>query len=181
MIKYNHVLRKSLANELRDLAYSVISGKYHDPIRTWTNHAWNDSIIGKDSSVFCMLIPEKYLTEIQDTLISRGILDIDNDQLLTETNSAMLYVWMPGSYIPYHSDAKYSKAVTVYLNEDWGFNDGGFFTWRKPNDEDWICVIPHFNLGIVNAFGLEHGTTPVTSDKLRVTVQIFLNKKDQDS
>jgi hypothetical protein len=181
MIKYNNTLRVSLAKELYEFAQNIISGQYQEPVKTWTNYAWSDSIIGKNSSVFCISIPDRYLKEIEDTLISRGILNTETDKLITETRSAMIYVWMPGSYIPYHSDAKYSKAVTVYLNEEWGFNDGGFFTWREPNDEDWVCVIPHFNLGIVNAFGLEHGTTPVTSDKLRVTVQIFLKKKDQDN
>jgi hypothetical protein len=178
MIKYKHILRDSLAKGLWSLANDVISGQYHEPIRTWTNHAWSDSIIGRGSSVFCMSLPEKFLVEIEKTLISRGILNEEEDQLLTESKSAMLYVWMPGSYIPYHSDAKYSKAVTIYLNQEWEFNDGGLFVWRNPNEEDWISVVPHYNLGIVNAFGLEHGTTPVTSDKLRVTAQIFLIKKN---
>jgi hypothetical protein len=177
MIKYENVFRESLARDLNTLAIDVASGKNHEPIRTWTNRAWSESIIGKNSTVFCMSIPERFLEEIQHTLISRGILDTNTDQLLTESRSAMLYVWMPGAYIPYHSDAKYSKAVTVYLNETWEYNDGGFFTWKNNDDVDWVCVVPHFNLGIVNAFGLEHGTTPVTSDKLRVTAQIFLIKK----
>lgn len=178
MIKYENLLAVDLAHELNSVANNVISGQYHEPIRTWTNHAWSDSIIGKGSSVFCMSVPDRLLPEIEKTLLLRGILNPEEDQLLTESKSAMLYVWMPGSYIPYHSDAKYSKAVTIYLNRDWEFNDGGFFVWRNPNQEDWISVVPHFNLGIVNAFGLEHGTTPVTSDKLRVTVQIFLIKKN---
>ena len=177
MIKYENVLSSDNASAFQKLAHEVISGKYHGSIRTWTNYAWSENIIGKNSTVFCMSIPDEYIAEIQDTLIKRGILDVENDQLLTESKSALIYVWMPGSYIPYHSDAKYSKAVTIYLNENWEFNDGGLFLWRNTGDKDWTAVVPTFNLGIVNAFGLEHGTTPVTSDKLRITVQIFLNKK----
>ena len=97
MIKYENVFREGLANKLNTLAVDVISGKYQEPIRTWTNQAWSDSIIGKDSAVFCMSIPEQFLEEIQQTLISRGILDTGTDQLLTESRSAMLYVWMPGA------------------------------------------------------------------------------------
>ena len=43
------------------------------------------------------------------------------------------YLWGPGSYIPWHSDEVYSSAFSIYMNENWNYEDGGLFQYYSNN------------------------------------------------
>lgn len=177
MKEYSNFLPEDLADKLYNIGDDIMRGKYPEKINVWTNYLWDKTIIEDSSVVICIRVPETFLEDIQNSLIEKNIFDPSTDVSLTESRSAMLYVWTKNSYIPVHADGIYSKAVTVYLGRNWKYNDGGLFNWQDKHDENWKTITPTFNKAVVNDLGYLHGTTPVKSDNFRITLQIFLNNK----
>lgn len=178
----SNLLSANTSELLLEIAEDVAFGSKQDSVnryKVWTNLAWDKRIVGSSSAVICIAVPDNLLPEIQDALIDRGVLDTGADLLLTETKTAMIYVWTNGSYIPPHKDSTHGKAVTVYLNKDWGLSDGGLFCWKDSTNHNQIrCVEPSFNLAVENSLKEEHFTTPVTNERYpRVSVQIFISGK----
>ena len=174
MQEYKDLLPVELAQKYYKFGQDVIGGR-SGLNRVWTNHAWTEAIVKDSSVVVCIELPEDYLTDLQAVLKEKGIFEVGKHLPLIKSKSAMVYVWSKDSYIPVHNDAIYSKAVTVYLNESWEYNDGGMFNWFDPNTQEWKNIEPRFNVAVVNDSGYSHGITPVKSSNSRITLQVFLN------
>lgn len=89
--------------------------------------------------------------------------------------SMIIHIWPPLSYITWHSDGGYEGGLTIYLNDKWNQNWGGYFMYK---DYDGIRSIkPERNLGILQIGGVDHcvSTTNIGSE-LRYTLQIFFKK-----
>lgn len=171
-----NVLSEELADEIYKVGLDYITMKYSGPVlKTWTNFAWHPDIVKDSAAVICIEMPNDIIKRIQDSLYYSGIFDPSLHKKLTETNAALIYVWTKDSYIPSHSDGLYSKAITIYLNRKWEYNDGGLFNWKNPKTSEWISVVPKFNMAMINDSGYMHGTTPVKSSQFRITAQIFLH------
>jgi hypothetical protein len=174
MKEYKDLLPVELAKKYYQFGEDVVSGRSGSNY-VWTNQAWHETIVKDSSVVTCIRVPDEFLQEIQDVLESKNLFDRGVNMPLTQSKSAMVYVWSRDSYIPVHSDAIYSKAVTVYLNDSWEYNDGGMFNWFDPEESEWKNVEPTFNKAVVNDSGYLHGITPVKSSKNRITLQVFIN------
>jgi hypothetical protein len=168
MIKYNNFLPLDFAKELHELAINVISGKSNEKFFFWTNKSWPEYIVKESSEVICINLDENRFNKIKE-ILSKNNLNIKN---FNDGDFAMIYIWNKNSYIPYHNDGDTRKAITVYLNEDWEFNDGGLFLWQ--NKSKWEVVLPEYNVCILNDEDDIHATTPVTSNKPRITLQVFI-------
>jgi hypothetical protein len=80
--------------------------------------------------------------------------------------------WMPGSYISWHSDYSWKYAVTIYLNEKWDKNWGGYFAYEV--DDGIKCIKPEFNTASKIKLPLEHLVFSVAPDAPpRNSIQIF--------
>jgi len=180
MKEINNFLPVDLAKQYYDFGLNVVTGKSGSN-HVWTNQAWDRSIIKDSAIVICIKLPDEFLQELQDILQSKTYFDPQVDQSLTLSKSAMIYVWSKNSYIPVHEDVKYSKAITVYLNSCWEYNDGGMFNWFDEKSQEWKNITPTFNKAVVNDSGYLHGITPVKSSGNRITLQIFLNPINQDT
>lgn len=88
----------------------------------------------------------------------------------------MFYYWTTFSYIPWHDDTEQQDcAITVYLNEEWHKDHGGYFLYE--DGPEIKAIKPDRNLAVINDTGTSHSTTPVHPDgKLRVTLQMFVNR-----
>lgn len=165
-----------LANEIYDIGFSVAVNKYAgEKLRVWTNTAWQKEIVKDSSLVLCMQMPNIIALKVQKELEAMQEFDPKKHKQLIDTGGSLIYLWGKDSYIASHTDYAYSKAITVYLNKDWSYNDGGLFNWKDENNNKWNMTIPSFNKAIINTSGSEHGTTPVKSEQLRITAQIFLH------
>ena len=81
------------------------------------------------------------------------------------------------SYFPWHNDGKRDGAMTIYLNDIWDENWGGYYLFNETdNDIRAIPIKP--NLVIMSRGPVRHSTTAVnkTAD-IRRTIQIFLSEK----
>ena len=122
------------------------------------------------------------------------IFDIENDsELFSKLKTALLpivgqefegkkwiFTFALGSYlsfIPWHGDDKHLKSMTIYLNETWDANWGGYFLYES---EDGIrAEAPTFNKGILFTPPLQHSTTiPSLNAPLRMSLQLFVNNFD---
>ena len=82
------------------------------------------------------------------------------------------YVWQPQSGISWHSDNVSGRSFggTLYLNEEWFPNDGGWFIWEDENGHH--TILPRKKFLVVNDNGEPHCVTPVTFG-FRFTIQIW--------
>jgi hypothetical protein len=174
MITYKDVVNPEFAKAMHDYAIAIVEGKYGDePPRVWTNQAWAKDIVRDSAPVLCMRMPQDMAEYFQNELTLKGIFNPETDKPLF--GSAMLYVWFKESYIPTHADAIYSKAVTLYLNQNWEYNEGGMFHWFDDLSNEWKAILPSFNTAVVNNSGALHAITPVKSNtQFRVTAQTFI-------
>ena len=163
---------KSLANALKDetieallsVAEEVLSGNSAKH-QVWTNYAWESQIVLGSTTVICIAVPDDLRSEVKAQLSEAGLIDLNLSQ------GVMIYIWPNGSYIPPHTDRGYKQAISIYLNKDWSLSDGGLFCYES---SDGIrCVVPEYNTGIENINGVRHFTTPVTSNKKRISLQVF--------
>ena len=180
MKEVNNFLPVDLAKQYYNFGLDVVTGK-SGLNHVWTNQAWDKSIIKDSAIVVCIKLPDEFLQELQDILQLKSYFDPTVDQPLTSSKSAMIYVWSKNSYIPVHEDVRYSKAITVYLNNSWEYNDGGMFNWFDEKSQEWKNITPTFNKAVINDSGYLHGITPVKSSSNRITLQIFLNRINQDT
>ena len=123
------------------------------------------------------------------------IFDIENDsELFSKLKTALLpivgqefgdkewiFTFALGSYlsfIPWHDDDNHLKSMTIYLNEAWDKNWGGYFLYES---EDGVrAELPTFNKGILFTPPLEHSTTiPSLNAPLRMALQLFINKSKE--
>jgi hypothetical protein len=174
MKEFKDFLPNDLAKTYYNFGLDVVSGRSESNF-VWTNQAWDKGIVKDSATVVCIRLPDKFLPELQSILEEKSIFDRNRDLPLMYSKSAMVYVWSTNSYIPVHSDGIYSRAITVYLNENWEYNDGGMFNWFDPKSQEWKNIEPKFNRAVINDSGFEHGITPVKSPNNRITLQVFLN------
>jgi len=174
MKEFKDFLPVDLAKKYYKFGQDVVSGR-SGLNHVWTNQAWNETIVKDSAVVVCIKLPDDFLKELQEILEKNLVFDKDKDLPLISSKSAMVYVWSKNSYIPVHSDDIYSRAVTVYLNESWEYNDGGMFNWFDPVSQEWKNIEPRFNCAVVNDSGYLHGITPVKSSNNRITLQVFVN------
>jgi Rps23 Pro-64 3,4-dihydroxylase Tpa1-like proline 4-hydroxylase len=77
------------------------------------------------------------------------------------------------SYIPWHNDGGHTASLTIYINEKWEPNWGGFFMYKI--GDEIRAIKPERNSAILQKDGLKHcvTTTNIDSD-FRISIQCFL-------
>jgi Rps23 Pro-64 3,4-dihydroxylase Tpa1-like proline 4-hydroxylase len=161
---------EDLYNELITTAKDLL--KRHD--HNFATNAWWDHSIVKDS--FPVLIHSIYKTS---ELYKKCREEIENKiNYAVNDHNVMIYYWTRFSYIPWHDDNKHAGALTVYLNEHWEPDFGGYFLYGDVHNNDIRAILPARNLGVLQEGGTKHATTPVNySGGMRISVQVFLDKK----
>jgi len=124
----------------------------------------------------------EYIVLDSKAVLSFGITSVSpiykiiSDQCLKSFNKSvdviMFYYWTPGSYIPWHNDGHFKHAATLYLNEKWDKNWGGYYMAEENNKIE--SIKPSKNLLILQSDHINHSTTITSpSADIRATVQMF--------
>ena len=133
---------------------------------------WSDSIVQYSSPVMIYDIPDEYTTNLRQY------------SELEDMTAFMLYFWSHGSYIPWHDDNHASVTGTIYLNDKWERDWGGYLCW------DGGYLIPKYNT-MAQQHEQPHCTTPVTRPLyqlvnnqqiipvIRTTLQFFKLKEEK--
>jgi Rps23 Pro-64 3,4-dihydroxylase Tpa1-like proline 4-hydroxylase len=142
------------------------NSKFTTSISSWSENIIENSLpvftysFSQNDQVFLLKLKEK----IEQKITQYIVVDVN------------LYLWPKLSYIPWHNDAEYKAALTIYLNQEWGKNWGGYLMYEE-NDEI-KAIKPEFNLGVLQEGGVKHCVTTVNINaKNRITLQCFINKQ----
>lgn len=129
-----------------------------------TNYSWNENVVLDSAPVLIHAADGKVAEDIRETVFQKtGV---------TNIKDIMFYYWTRNSFIPWHDDAHKKSAITIYLNDTWDPNWGGYFLYEQ--NKDIKCIIPQRNKAIHNDAHLRHCTTPVTHNGfVRSTIQLF--------
>jgi len=165
-----NVLKESTIDSLLSVADNFLSGN-SDKHKVWTNSAWDPRLVLDSGTVICVAVPDNLILEIEEALVNAELFDRSLYAPLAEAKNVAINIWPKGSYIGPHRDSGHAQAISVYLNKDWDLSDGGLFCYTT--GEDITCVVPKYNTGARNTDGDLHFTTPVISNKLRISLQIF--------
>jgi len=169
LTKYEEFFTEELYSELIGTAKNLLRQNSH----TFLTNAWWDPGIVKDS--FPVLIHSIY----KDSELFRKCHEQieKKTNLLVKDHEIMFYYWTRFSYIPWHEDKSYGGALTVYLNEEWHADFGGYFLYED-NKKDIRAILPKRNFGLLQQGGIRHSTTPVNYDGgMRISIQVFLENK----
>ena len=107
---------------------------------------------------------------ISDTLKNINIAPLNKNVI----KGCLFYKWE----LLLHSDnqdSNHSDGLTIYLNDDWSYENGGLFLYKENNDIK--TIIPQKNKAVLQVGGVPHSTTIVSKySKPRKTIQIFFDK-----
>ena len=163
IIIYNDFLSNDLFDEIQIFAENTI--KSPEPYLGRTNLCWQDEIRNQSTPVIIRDIIEN--TPMYNKLKS----EIDSKTGL-KVKRLMLYFWTKLSYIPWHDDGHAESALTIYLNDYWDEDWGGYFMY-KLNDKI-NAIKPDRNLGVIQTGSIFHSVSTVNLDAdLRITIQTF--------
>ena len=157
---YNQVLSTDLIEEIK---------KY---IRSQTKHrsnytSWDHNIINSSAPVLVFdidgIIKDQIITQLKNKI---NTVDWSKAQL-------MYYYWPRFSYIPWHNDGNNKQGITIYMNEYWDKNWGGYFAYEIDNKTE--CIKPEYNKAVKINTPLSHTVFSVNLDApVRETIQIFI-------
>tara|TARA_B100001113_G_scaffold289353_1_gene245277 strand:+ start:365 stop:850 length:486 start_codon:yes stop_codon:yes gene_type:complete len=109
-------------------------------------------------------------TQMITNELKRNIRDISKCNV-----SAKYMIWQPNSGINFHNDTGKGYGITIYMNDVWDPDYGGWFVWQDNNTQEWKTILPQRNLMVVNDIQEFHSVTPV-SQQNRFTLQIWGRK-----
>lgn len=133
-----------------------------------SNLSWPNAIVKSSSLVLIRSLGDEETQHLRNRLLELKAMPNNPDLQV----GAMVYLWSPLSHIPWHNDEKWKGAATIYLNENWDPDWGGYLMWQENNEIK--AVIPQYNRLAVNSGKIPHATTLTTKDaELRETIQIF--------
>jgi hypothetical protein len=163
IIVYNEFLSNDLFDEVQMFAENTI--KSPEPYLGRTNLCWQDEIRNQSTPVIVRDI-------IKDTPMYNKLKSEIDIKTGFKVERLMLYFWTKLSYIPWHNDSHAESALTIYLNDYWNENWGGYFMFKLNNEIK--AIKPERNLGVIQTGSVPHSVSTVNLDAdLRITVQSF--------
>jgi hypothetical protein len=72
-----------------------------------------------------------------------------------------------------------TNAITLFLNDEWKDDWGGYFMYEDLDDNATIkCIKPKRNLGLLQGKGLNHSVSTINiGADWRISMQIFVTPK----
>jgi Rps23 Pro-64 3,4-dihydroxylase Tpa1-like proline 4-hydroxylase len=153
---------------------AIFSNVFHtDNTQKWRihKHTWNPRVAGKSPGVIAIFnIEDSLRTMISNTL--QRFLQEDE-----EVSCVMYYEWNQLSQINWHNDGRKKAAITVYLNETWDPDFGGFFCWREDSETARLFV-PQFNSAVIVRGNPFHHVSLISPyAPVRKTLQVWIREK----
>jgi len=164
------IIKNALSEELYNALVEELKSQLH-------NQVWGSSRI---------LWPEELKKGIYGTTLTCKVSDVLSNQILRELKDyvpnvsrtvCQFYVWQHNAGISKHDDDNHMFGATIYLNETWDLNDGGFFIWTDKDTNQLKVLSPEKNMMVLNLNAEYHLVTPVlpSAQDFRYTIQIWGN------
>jgi len=137
-----------------------------------TNHRnWGQEVVALSGPIYLVELPAE-LAELVCGDLKAVFTELAFEGLkvtATHTSGGRL------SFIPWHEDHNHKFAVTVYLNDVWHKDWGGYFLYEQRGEVH--AVLPQFNSAVGFECPLQHCTTmPNINAPLRESIQLFFDE-----
>lgn len=164
---------------------NILSEKlYNDTLEEFVNklhtQTWQSSIVTWPNEVIEGITGSCLFSSVSDEISLRIQEEISNLFTIDYNQVKLQYcAWQPYSGLSVHDDFNHKLGATIYLNENWNPNYGGFFLWKDKNNPEEIynAVCPTKNMMVVNDDHEQHLVTPVSplSTDIRATIQLWFD------
>lgn len=153
-----------------EMIYKTICNSDNESKWSINKHYWEDGIQNKSIGVVSIFRIEGPLRVMIENILKKYLEPGEVFQYI------QYYEWNQMSQINWHTDNGKKAAITVYLNEKWNPNDGGFFCWQE-NDEKANLIIPQFNTAVIVRGNPPHHVSLINPfAPIRRTLQIWITE-----
>ena len=159
------LIEDAITNDLQQKCTNELNEKrYHN--------CWKSSSVTWDSGIKQGIVGSCIITPVSDTICC--LLEKELKLILPEHDKLIFqyYIWQPQSGISWHNDYESNRlfGATLYLNEQWHPDNGGWFIWK--DDNGYHTILPKQKVLVVNDNYEYHCVTPVALG-FRCTIQIW--------
>lgn len=144
---------------------------------------WPTKIVGRSAAILCWPMDDIWVAEKLRPIVLNRLQGKKswNPKFANNPWGVTVHFGSPGSHIPWHPDDTKMYSITVYLNQRWEWNHGGYLivdepvgTKKNPRYQKQVFN-PTYNLAICFKAPMMHCVTPTTSDApIRYSLQIFM-------
>jgi len=171
VIQYENFLEEELYSEVKECINKLMSS-LDTPFTTSTT-GWPESNRHTSTPIL------RYLLKDTELDLRNKIIKIVKEKTGYFGGEVIVHLWPNLSYLPFHIDNHVKAALTIYLNDDWHENWGGYLMFKDDNDSGQIkCIKPKGNLAVLQKNNVVHSvsTTNIGAD-MRMSLQIFLTNE----
>jgi Rps23 Pro-64 3,4-dihydroxylase Tpa1-like proline 4-hydroxylase len=167
VIKYPSFFSEDLYNEIKNYIDKLIKDK---KASFNTNLAWDNELVSTSGLI------ARYEFEKEDIEMQKKIKKELEGKIPYFISKTVIHLLPPLSYITWHNDPHCKAALSIYLNEEWNSNWGGFLMYEE--DENIYAIKPEKNLAVLQKTPLNHcvSTVNIGAD-YRVSLQFFLTNE----
>jgi hypothetical protein len=154
---------------------STLSNKVYPENKTVNIHthfrlnvlAWDNNVVLDSSHILIYDINNK-----ENEILFNKLKIFIESKIKRPLKSIVFVFYTPCSHIPFHDDSCYNGSVTIYLNEYWDRNHGGFYMFELNNE--LRAIVPKKNMGIIQYGGNTHSVSCTTKmSPIRRSIQCF--------
>ena len=159
------LIEDSITNDLHQKCLNELNEKADQ-------NCWRSSTINWSSEVKQGVIGSCISTPVSDKI--QKLLEKELESSLPKYTELICkyYIWQSMSGIAWHNDETQDRlfGATLYLNEEWYPNNGGWFIWE--DGDGYHTILPKKKFLVLNDGFQNHCVTPVVMD-FRCTIQIW--------
>jgi hypothetical protein len=168
--QYKNILSDELYIELVEYVNKLIKDKPNN--FTTSNLIWEENLRGNSTPI------SRYVFDKRDDDIAVKIKKEIEDKTEYFVENFCLHLWPNLSYITWHNDNHVKAALTLYLNENWNANWGGFLMYLDTTDTTIKAIKPEKNMGLLQENSVSHSVTTINiGADMRISLQFFLKEK----
>jgi len=171
--KYTDILSDELYVELVEYINKLIKDRSNR--FTTSTLIWQEYLKGNSTPISRY----DFFDTRDDAIVSKLRKEVE-DKTGYLIESFCLHLWPNLSYITWHNDAHVKAALTLYLNENWDENWGGFLMYMDTTDNTIKAIKPEKNMGLLQENGVVHSVTTINiGADMRISLQFFLKGKSK--
>jgi Rps23 Pro-64 3,4-dihydroxylase Tpa1-like proline 4-hydroxylase len=165
--KFTNILSDSLYTDVLEHLEYVKKEKSDSFNTSFTT--WHPNLVNTSSPIL------RYTMASNDMHIFSKIKKELESKIPYYVSNAVFHLYPNLSYITWHDDTHADAGLTIYLNEFWDYNWGGYLMYKE-NDEI-KAIKPEKNLGVLQENKVKHCVTTTTiGAPVRTSLQFFLHK-----
>lgn len=171
IVKYESFLSENLFLEAKDFVQKLVLNRPKNQGKLITSiDTWPDYLILKSTPIL------KYMIDNTESDLMYKIKKEVETKIPYFVNTITVHIMPNLSYIPWHNDGHVKAALSLYLNDEWNENWGGYLMYK--NDETIEAIKPKKNLAVLQKSGIFHSVSTVNIDsEYRYSLQFFLTNE----